>query len=163
MPPPLKVLALALVRLIVPVPVTVAFVDVFMLKAVLPLPLTVNVPDPNASVLIFALLEANKLTVVFFPLASNVPLVNVSVLPPMLKSSCSFQVPPTPSKTIGKFSVLPEVVIVLGVLDVEANVNIEDELDTVIPEDRLKSPKTLTAPVDAHVPAYPVKIAFLQT
>ena len=51
MPPPAKVFADALVRLIVPVPVTVRLVAVVALKAV-PLPETDKVAEPRAKVLV---------------------------------------------------------------------------------------------------------------
>ena len=50
MPPPAKVLADALVRLIMPVPVTVRFDEVPKLKAEPPASDVVHVPEPNAIV-----------------------------------------------------------------------------------------------------------------
>ncbi len=76
MPPPLKVLADALVRLIVPVPVTVRFDEVLMLKAEPPASDVVHVPEPNAIV------RANELAalmppsiVTLYPFASKVPCI----------------------------------------------------------------------------------------
>ena len=77
--PPLNVLALALVRLIVPVPVTVSPVEI-MLTTDAPDAAILQVPEPKAKVLVFAPEERTALDipheeVKLYVEASNVPAI----------------------------------------------------------------------------------------
>ena len=81
MPPPAKVLADALVRLIVPVPVIVRFVELGAFQTV-PEPAIVQVPEPTAIVRVpVPVLDkplAAPLNETLYTAASNVPCVIVS-------------------------------------------------------------------------------------
>ena len=100
LPVPLNEIAL-LLRLNVR-PVVVAVVQ----RVAVPVPVIVHVPTPMVTVRVLELEEENNPMLKFFPLASRVPLVRVTVLVlPTVRLSANWKVPPTPSKVRGKSSV----------------------------------------------------------
>ena len=99
MPPPSKVLADALVRLMVPVPVTVRLVEVAAFHP--PVPDIANVPEPTAIVLVPVPDVATELdapdNVTLYPLASKVPVDTVIAPAAFLsqtKAFCNVTDPP---------------------------------------------------------------------
>jgi len=92
---------------------------------------------------VFELEEENVPSVKFLLFASNVPLVNVTVLDePTVRLSASCQVPPTPLKVNGKSRVTALVVIVL-VPEMAPKVITLDPAVRVIPEATVKLPLTV--------------------
>ena len=118
MPPPAKVLALALVRLMVPVPVTVRLVDVEALHAPV-VPAIDQVPEPMAIVLVSVPDAATEAAapdkVTLNVAASNVPFVRVNTPAKdwlAANASCSVTDPPGVSMVNACVKVLPALVIV---------------------------------------------------
>lgn len=96
-------------------------------------------------------------TVRLKPLRSMVPLVWVNVrVEPIVKASSRRNVPPTPSKVRGKSSVLPLVLMVRGVPEVEAKVCGLAPAVTVMPVENVTSPKIVLGTL-FNVPENPVK------
>lgn len=118
-PPPAKLFAALPVMEIVPVPVpavVVKPVGATLLNAAGVFAGQTRVPPLNVRFLVPVAVVYDEPTVRVFPFRSIVPLVWVRVrLDPIVRASCSTQVPPTPLNVAGKVMVLPLEVIVLPV------------------------------------------------
>lgn len=143
LPPPAKVLVVALVSEMMTVeeaPLNVRLVTVPVFHIV-PVPVSVQVPAPIVRVRIFAFDAATAPHVTLYPFALKVPLVRVRVradAPSMLRESWRVQVPPTPLKVIGTLIATPFVVMVADVVAEKVMEEVEDVTDIPVP--RVKFP-----------------------
>ena len=132
-----------------PVPIVVP-------QTILLLAVIVQIPEPIVRVRVFELLEEKYPIVTFLPLASNVPLVRIIArVDPVVRSSASCHIPPTPSNVIGLSRAIPLEVIV-DVLVVELKVMVPVYV-RVMPAPRVREPDTLIAVEPARVPVKPVR------
>lgn len=113
---------------------------------------------PNEMVAFVAVEVAVILNIVSVKLAVlNVPATIVSELA-AVKSSCMVYEPPTDAIVIVEPKLFPA--LVMTCVPRPLNVKLEVEV-TVVPADRMKSPRTLVAVLPAKVPVNPVKFIFL--
>ena len=148
--------------LIVAVPgVRVIPVVVPRFQAVAPDPRMFQVPLPKFNALVFELALLKSPDVMLYPLRFNVPFVkvtlSVTVVIDMLLFNC--QVPPTPSKVMGKSVVTPLVLIVL-IPEVAANVVALPLLAHVVVGDSVRLPYIVLT-VEVSVPENPVRFKSL--
>lgn len=124
----------------------------------------IHVPEPMVSVLVFELLEENDAHVTSKSFASNVPLVRVNVLvEPSVRSSASWNVPPTPLQFIGR-SIVTELLVIVFVPEVAVRFMVPLPEPTVIPVPSVRFPLTMKETLlPANVPVNPVKSRSLQS